>query len=137
MSKTLIFVTFCLLGGCVSQQARDTQEAEITRLRANIPKCTEQRECEGMWAAARNWVASSCGMKIQTLGDSYIETYTSTSISETGCRVTKDPEPAGGYSFHVFVACGGLTGCMNSPLPMIASFQTSVRTAGDAFKQRT
>lgn len=133
MSKSLIFVALCLLGGCVTSQ---DQTAQIAALRENIPKCTEQRVCEGMWAAARNWVANSCGMKIQTMSDSFIETYGSTSALTTGCRVTKDPEPAGGYSFHVAVACGGYTGCAEAEVPMTASFQSSVRTAGDAFTAR-
>jgi hypothetical protein len=125
MSKSLIFVSFCLLGGCVTSQDLAAQNAV---LRANIPKCSEQRECEGMWAAARNWVSTTCEMKIQTMTDSFIETYNSPG-SQTACRVTKDPEPGGGYAFHVIMSC--VYGC--STFPQLQSFQSSVRSAGDAF----
>jgi hypothetical protein len=127
MSKSLIFVAFCLLGGCVTSQ---DQSAQMASLRANIPKCSEQRQCEGMWAAARNWVSRSCGMKIQTMTDNFIETYTSLG-TEAACRITKDPEPAGGYSFHVWVSFGNHY--MTGAIEMAQNFQSTVNGAGEAF----
>ena len=133
MSKFLICVTFCLMAGCASEQLTPDETASM---RANIPKCSQQRECEAMWTAARNWVTSSCGMKIQNITDSYIETYNSTFVLTSACRVTKDPEPAGGYSFHVFVSCD--SGCAHKmSVSLIQGFQSSLRTAGDAFKTRS
>ena len=132
MSKFLICVTFCLMAGCASQQINPD---EMASMRANVPKCTAQRECEAMWVAARNWVTSSCGMKIQTITDGYIETYGPLD-GNAACRVTRDPEPAGGYSFHVMVNYGAPF-MQRQVVQMLQAFQSSVRTAGDAFKSHT
>jgi hypothetical protein len=131
MRKFLILVTLLAGAGCASQQINPEQAAA---LRANIPKCLDQRECDGMWAAARNWVTGSCGMKIQTMSDNFIETYGPID-GRVACRVTRDPEPAGGYSFHVLVNYGAPF--MGSyELQMLQSFQSTVRTAGEAFVAR-
>ena len=129
MFKILICVTFCAMAGCASQQI---QPDEMSALHANVPKCTAQRECEAMWAAARNWVTSSCGMKIQTMTDGFIETYGPLD-GNAACRVTRDPDPAGGYTFHVAVNYGARF-MGRYAVQMVQGFQSSVRTAGDAFK---
>lgn len=134
--KGFIFAGFLLLSGCSQEfwqrpvdQANAREAEALARIKANTPICTEPRECEGMWSAARNWVSASCGMKIQTMTDSFIETFNSVD-GAAACRVTKDPRPEGGYSFQALVNCAG--GC--EPYALVADFQRTLRSAGDAFK---
>lgn len=95
------------------------------------PSCSSERQCAGMWAAARDWVASSCEMKIRTMTDSYIETFT----SEYGsyCRVWRDPLPAGGFIFRASVGYSGLFSGKHLA-QMAASLQAALKAASDAFQ---
>jgi len=137
MRDTGIAITIILataLSAC-STMTPEQRAAVQNDLNANTPVCTEQRQCEGMWSAARNWVTSSCGMKIQTMTDTFIETYNSTDTS-TACRVTKDPRAAGGYAFNVAVSCGNMFGCVPDSVSQIRSFEATVNAAGEAFKPK-
>lgn len=134
MQKLPIVIAMALLAACslqTYQKMAAEGDAQKQALLAHVPKCSQARECEGMWAAARSWVTANCGMKIQTITDSFIQTYGSIG-SSAACQVTKDPEAAGGYSFHLAVSCDGL--CVPSPAEKVSDFQSTVRTAGDAFK---
>ena len=104
MRKFLICVTFLLALGC---ELAPISPDQIAAMRANIPRCTAQRECEAMWSAARNWVTSSCAMKIQTMTDTFIETYNSNFALSAVCRSDQRSGTGGGYSFHVAVSCEG------------------------------
>jgi hypothetical protein len=131
MRKFLTLITLLIVTGC---ELAPLTPDQLATMHANIPKCSDQRQCEAMWSAARNWVTSSCGMKIQTITDSFIETYGPIGALTAACRVTKDPEPTGGYSFHVAVSCEGGSCARTQTVNLVAGFQSSVRTAGDAFK---
>lgn len=133
--KCWIFAMSMLLAGCVTESPADDAAARAA-LAANVPVCSDQRQCEGMWSAARNWVNATCGMKIQTMTDTYIETYNSTN-TDAACRVTKDPRPEGGYTFHVAVSCGNMFGCVPSAVSVVGSFQSTVKAAGAAFAPKT
>jgi hypothetical protein len=67
-----------IMAGCVVVPERaPIDQATLKNIATNMPHCSEAHVCEAMWAAARDWVVSSCGMKIQTISDSFIETYNS------------------------------------------------------------
>jgi hypothetical protein len=123
-----------ILMGCVaappipqiSQEMRD-------RIAANRPHCAEARQCEAMWAAMRDWVVKNCEMKIQTIADSFIETYNSVA-NKLYCRVWKDPSPGGGYDFHAEFNCN--YGCVINPdAPPALLLENAVNAAAAQFAQ--
>jgi hypothetical protein len=123
-----------LLAGCYvptifpTLKVPDEVRAQIA---ANRPHCDEPRQCEAMWAAARNWVVSSCGMKIQTATDGFIETYNSRG-NLLACRVWRDPAPEGGYDFHGSFGCEGR--CYESGYyPPALAMENAINEAGKRF----
>lgn len=123
-----------LLSGCVSPEMVKRQQDERDQFMANRPVCLSERQCEGMWAAARNWVTSTCGMKIQSITESFIETYND--VGGTGrlaCRVTKDPRPEGGYVFTVTTGCGNMFGCIPDSWQAAKDFNHAVKLEGGRF----
>lgn len=122
-----------LLAGCATmspQQQADFQQQMV----ATQPHCMSQRQCEAAWSAARNWVNGNCGMKIQTMTESYIETYNSPDSSpDIACRVTKDPDPSGGYSLSIAVSCSNLFGCVPDAHKAALAFNTEVKGVAEQF----
>lgn len=121
-----------LLTACATPEQLARQQEQRDRFLASRPVCTSDRQCEAMWAAARNWVTSTCGMKIQTMTDSFLETYNSIDM-RLACRVTKDPLPQGGYRFEVTTGCGNMFGCAPDSWQAAFDFNTRVTQAGAAF----
>lgn len=119
MRVILVLMLGMVLAGCASPEQLARQQEQRERFLASRPLCQGPRQCEAMWAAARNWVTSGCGMKIQTMTDSFIETFGSID-TRLACRVTKDPVPEGGYRFEVTTGCGNVFGCF--PDPWAAAF---------------
>lgn len=129
-----VLATACaLLGACATVTPQQTSALQARAL-ATIPHCTTQRQCEGEWAAARDWVTANCAMKIQTMTDSFIETYNAVG-GEPGlaCRVTKDPIPSGGYAITVAANCDNMFGCVPNQWVAIVDFNEKVNDAGKAF----
>ena len=123
-----------MLSGCAMETTaqRESVQAEIA---ASTPIRVEQRECEAMWAAARSWVNSTCDMKIQTMTDSYIETYGSAgSTTNIACRVTKDPRPEGGYWIRAVAGCANPFGCNTDPRSAVLNFNRTVDASGAPFR---
>lgn len=96
------------------------------------PHCSSERQCAGMWAAARTWVVDNCEMKIETMSDSYIETHNSIE-GRSWCRVWRDPDPAGGFVFHARITYGGLFSSKHVA-QMAQSLQAALNAAADTFK---
>ncbi|QCG64265.1 hypothetical protein [Pseudomonas veronii] len=42
---------------------------------STIPVCISDKDCELKWSAARRWVLSNAGYKIQSITSDYIETH--------------------------------------------------------------
>ena len=128
-----VVLACAVLAGCATMTPQ--QEAQFQQQMATTqPHCMSQRQCEAAWSAARNWVNGNCGMKIQTMTDSYIETYNSVGSDPTlACRVTKDPDAAGGYSLSISVSCANLFGCVPDAHKAALAFNTEVKAISDRF----
>lgn len=136
MKQVVMFATlalFAALGGCATMSPQQTAAMQ-SQAQATIPHCSDQRQCEGEWAAARDWVTSNCAMKIQTITDSYISTYNATN-GEPGlaCDVTKEPVPSGGYAITIAVNCDNIFGCVPDRWSAILAFNKAVAAAGAQF----
>lgn len=136
MGKLIVAICMVgLMGGCaLTPPSAPVSRETLDRIAANRPHCAESRQCEAMWAAARNWVVSSCGMKIQTISDGFIETYNSDGWGMY-CRVWTDPTPDGGYDFHALFKCASLMGaCAQQSWTVAAeSMERQVNDAGRLF----
>jgi|SRR6185312_4578263 len=135
MKTMLIAAAACLLGGCAMMPPSPQEAALEAQAKATVPHCTSARQCEGEWAAAREWVTSNCPMKIQTMTDSYISTYNGVGDDDAdiSCSVSKDPMPAGGYQIAFSAGCGNMFGCVPSPWQAAVDFNKAVNAAGVAF----
>jgi hypothetical protein len=107
--RRLILVAVLGLAGCAGmQQARQAHLAEFER---TIPVCEGEKECEIAWAHARNWVIRNCGMKIQNITDTYIETFGSTD-TRLACRVLGEPRGPDSWAIVIRTVCGNIFGCV-------------------------
>jgi hypothetical protein len=134
MGKAIFAVLSLLaLTGCATMTPQ--QQAEFQQqMAATQPRCATKRQCEAAWSAARNWVNTNCGMKIQTMTDSYIETYNSIdSDPSLACRVTKDPDSSGGYSLSITVSCANMFGCVPDAHQAALSFNREVSATTQQF----
>lgn len=133
MKRVLTVAALGMLGGCA--MAPTQQDLALQQqAQATIPHCTSQRQCEGEWAAAREWVTANCAMKIQTITDSYIDTYNSVDgDAGLACTVTKDPMPKGGYSIAIAATCDNMFGCVPNQWSAIVAFNKTVNDAGEQF----
>jgi hypothetical protein len=128
----LLGLTSCVLP--FEQRAQDAdREARRKLVNTPQPRCTLPRQCEAMWAAARDWITQECGYKIQTATDSLIETFNSSSM-ELQCRATKTPAPEGGYSFNAAAGCDNMFGCHPSVASALQEFADRLNQVGAAFK---
>ncbi len=109
LAATVAAGTLLMLGGCIPI-ATPQQQAEIA---ATTPVCHGKKQCEAAWAAARNWVTSNCGMKIETYTDSFLQTFNSKDSAsvDLACSVSKTPVPSGGYSINATMGCNNFLGC--------------------------
>jgi hypothetical protein len=132
--KTTLIAVALLLAGCASPQMRADNATKQNEFASTVPHCSDQRQCEIMWSEARKWVLSTCGMKIQTMSDSFIETFNSIgSDTDLGCRVTKDPA-GNGYEFTVAASCGNMFGCIPSAIDAQIAFNRQLNAAAGSPK---
>ena len=131
-----VFVLVAGIVGCATSPARQEANAAAQQhLQDTQPVCAHPRQCEAMWIAARDWITSTCGFKIQVATDNLLETYNSTDASTAlACRVTKTPLPAGGYKFAATAGCDNIFGCGIPPLRAVQSFNDKLNASGAAFK---
>lgn len=72
-------------------------------------RCTNDRQCQAMWAAAPGAISRLTGMKIRLQTDSYIETYDGTRQGRLYGRVSYGPHNDGGYVIAPYIECGVYT----------------------------
>jgi hypothetical protein len=120
-----------LICGCATTATQ--QDAGLQRkMLATRPHCLSQRQCDAAWSAAIDWENHNCGTKIQTAADTYAETYHwfDTSLA---CRVTKDPDPHGGYYLDATISCRNMIRCVPDIYEAEHSFNAEVKSAASQF----
>ena len=136
-SASIWLICACFaIGGCSTMSGAERAQLQ-QELQANRPTCRGKAQCEAMWDAARDWVVSNCAMKIQTITDSYIDTYNPPPYSPSiACEVTKDPRPSGGYELHMRVWCNNIFGCQPTWASSLQAFEASVNATTARFDRR-
>lgn len=111
MRKLVVFGLSIALAGCASVQ--EQQSANRALFEETIPVCRGEASCKMGWAVARNWVIQNCGMKIQNITDTYIETYGSAGNSTAlACRVMGEPRGADSWAMVIKTGCANIFGCV-------------------------
>lgn len=120
-----------LLGGCATTTAPQQKDLQHKML-ATPPHCISQRQCEAAWSAALDWENHNCGMKMPAVTDGLVETYHwfDTSLA---CRVTKDPDPRGGYNLSVAISCHNMFGCVPDVYEATRDFNAEVKVKSNQF----
>ncbi len=108
-------------------------QAKRDHLRETTPTCSTERECKEMWSAAQAWVASNCGMKLQTVTDTIIQTYNPPGSSPAlAAQIIKEPLGGGKYRILIKAYCSNIFGCVPDQWESAFKFNDYVGT----FKER-
>jgi hypothetical protein len=127
MKKTAAALAALMVSACATDPNIEAKRAEI---QATIPTCTQAKECEVKWAAARDWVLANSGMKIQNITDGYIETYAVVDYSPVlAAQVVKKVLANGSYRIEAKIWCGNPLGCSVSPTDALLDFNRTVTAA--------
>ena len=114
------------MAGCATTEQRSAHRAQYAE---TIPKCTEARECEVKWSAARRFVNTHSAKKLQMLTNDYMETY-GPGNAEPGLSWRVSKEPAGsGYRFVAEAWCANIFGCQPDALKTMVEFNSFVDAA--------
>ena len=94
------------------------------------PTCAEPKECEVKWSAARDWVLSHAGYRIETETPTRIETFPSIGSSTAlAVRVLKQAQADGTYHIAASIWCNNWIGCSTPPSEALADFARHVSSA--------
>lgn len=100
-----------IVWGCAASKAIQAKRDQFS---TTIPTCSES-DCKQKWEAAQVWVAKNCGMKIQTISDSIIQTYNPPDNAFDSLRlaaqVIKEPLGGGRYRIVITTYCKNMWGC--------------------------
>ena len=105
-----ISLTSILIVGCAGMQQRQAQLSQ--QFNETIPTCKDEKDCKEKWSAAQVWVSRNCGMKLQIVTDTIIETYNPPNASTAlAARVIKEPLGDGEYRIVITTWCPNIFGC--------------------------
>lgn len=131
VQRITVVLSVLVLGSCAMSPAQQAFVADRQqRFADSRPKCFNDSDCQRVWSAAQSWVATRCGMKIQTLSDSIIQTYTAVDGNMSlHCSVVKEPIAGNGYVVSITTGCGNLFGCVVDPWAAAFDFNSVVQAA--------
>ena len=129
MLRTVAFsMGFVVLAGCANTQEVDSWRAEAQR---TTPVCVSDNQCQVMWSAARGWVLSHAGTKIQNYGADYFDTYNPiTNSPALAAQVSKDALGSGKYKISAKLWCDNMFGCQPNAWQALLDFNRTVNLAG-------
>lgn len=123
-----ILMGFAFLAGCANTQEVDAWRAEAQR---TMPVCTSENQCQVMWSAARGWVLSHAGTKIQNYGADYFDTYNPMPNSPAlAAQVSKDALGSGKHKISAKLWCDNMFGCQPNAWQALLDFNRTVNLAG-------
>jgi hypothetical protein len=116
------FALSIALGGCAT-----TPQAPL----APAPTCSTEADCTAKWAAARTFVLSHAGYKIETYSADFLQTFNpGEGDTQLAATVNKAPLPGGGYAIQATFFCGNVFGCTPSARDTLDQFNKAVAAAG-------
>ncbi|MDD0974836.1 hypothetical protein [Pseudomonas fontis] len=123
-----VLMGFAFLAGCANTQEVDAWRSEAQR---TTPVCTSENQCQVMWSAARSWVLSHAGTKIQNYGTDYFDTYNPIPNSPSlAAQVSKDALGSGKHKISAKLWCDNMFGCQPNAWQALLDFNRTVNQAG-------
>lgn len=116
LQRASISSALLILSACVTQSNVDAEH----QFRSTIPTCSDEKDCEFKWAAARRWILSNPTMKLQHYAPDFMETFNPVNDG-VGARVMKEPVDDKTYRIVVDAWCGGFA-CLSSMTAVKQSF---------------
>ncbi|MNJ41763.1 hypothetical protein D3C77_366980 [compost metagenome] len=117
------------LSGCANNQQTEAFRAEALR---TTPTCDSTDSCEVKWSAARRWVLSHAGTKIQNYGSDYFDTYNPIQNSPLlAAQISKDAVGGGKYAITAKLWCDNMFGCQPNAWEALVDFNRTVNAAGN------
>ncbi|QOU06805.1 hypothetical protein IM720_08800 [Pseudomonas fluorescens] len=118
-----------LLSGCAAVPDAKTEQLKQEYM-STIPVCISDKDCELKWSAARRWVLSNAGYKIQSITSDYIETFNPPEASSLlGARIIKEPKGDGSYRITAELWCSNWIGCHPPVWEAAVDFNRTVNAA--------
>lgn len=109
-----------VLAGCAATQSAERQ-GQLAEINRTIPTCSDSKECEIKWAAARSWIISNAGWKLQHVTSDFLETYNAVGGSASlAVRVVKEPQANGSYRILGSIWCDNMFGCVPDQFEALA-----------------
>lgn len=128
-----VLLLSAVLVGCVTQPQSPPKPREPIVV-GPTPECSSKDECDAMWLRAIESLQLATGMKIQTMSDMYLQTYTSRRVPEVSGSAQKVPLGDGRYAIRAsFVSRYGSQDLTDS---MLALFNLQVTNAGKLYKMK-
>lgn len=125
--RFLVVLFFAVLTGCAANQNNVALQQEAAR---TVPTCSTADDCEIMWSAARQWVLSNAGYKIQNYGADYFDTYNPTQNSPLlAAQVSKNAVGGGVYKINAKFWCANIFGCQPRSWEALVEFNRAVNAA--------
>lgn len=128
--RALGVMTFVALAltGCANNQQTEAWKSEALR---TTPTCQTEDSCQVKWSAARRWVLSNAGTKIQNYGSDYFDTYNPIANSpRLAAQVSKEAVGGGKFVITAKLWCDNMFGCQPNAWQALLDFNRSVNAAG-------
>lgn len=126
MKRILMLGAIVALAGC-STMTTQQQSALNQEIAATTPHCVGAKRCEAAWDAARTWILNNCSTKLQTVTNSYMQTFNTGQYSASlECSVNRNPLPSGGYTIEASFGCNNFLGCVPDGSHATLSFNNYV-----------
>lgn len=100
---------------------------------APAPVCSNPKQCEVMWSAARAWIVRNAGYRIAVDSGAMIETFPAVGSSPLlAARVLKEALPDGTYRIDGKLWCDNWIGCQRDPAVALNELTAAIRSAGES-----
>jgi hypothetical protein len=128
MKKTVLLMAIILLSGCALAPINPGQQQQLNK---TVPVCVNDKDCKDKWSAAQIWVTRNCGMKIQMVTDTIIQTHNSCDhCTELACSVIKEPIGNEKYRLLISAGCDNIFGCFPDSWVAALNFNKYVGSIG-------
>jgi hypothetical protein len=131
LALAILAVSLMLAACAVPDRRQSTRAVLQENPDRSPPACQGAEDCEAKWSAARRWVNTHAGFRLQIYSADYMETYWSPDADSADLSVRVEREPLGGgrYNLRVAAGCQNPSGCVPDARAAMLDFDTTVAAA--------